>query len=395
MFKRLPPEEKVRLIKRVLAGEALSKVCREAGISRTIFYSWLKKYQQAAPGSKKIVLKSRVARGEKHWRRIAPVIERKIVKTALQNSSFSPQKISTKVGVSSHGVWNVLKNHSLNTKERRENYLYKYGNSLIKTPSTDEKLTMIRRFEEGEKVAKLCQEFNLSRPSFYKWLKRYQKASEDNKRVVLETWRPKEEEHWRHVPEAKELVLGVVHESPQLSPAKISQQLPIKAEKPILGSHGVYNLLRRLNLNTYPQRLAFAQTQPVISQVQPIPWQSRVRQVFETFVPQVAPAPPPKLASSFRRAGLPFIASLLSTTIFSTLFVFWLSIFAGQSPGVQIGLSFATISLLVGSFFFLYSMKYYFTLALVLSFSTQTTGDEGLMLVGWGGFLVLQCRVVS
>ena len=46
MRKNLPVEEKIKLIKRVQDGEAVTQVCREVGISRTLFYRWYKIYQK-------------------------------------------------------------------------------------------------------------------------------------------------------------------------------------------------------------------------------------------------------------------------------------------------------------------------------------------------------------
>ena len=75
MYKRLPVEEKVKLIKRVQAGESIAQVCREAEISRTVFYKWQKKYLQAASRIKKKVLASKVVCGKKHWKKLPAEIE--------------------------------------------------------------------------------------------------------------------------------------------------------------------------------------------------------------------------------------------------------------------------------------------------------------------------------
>ena len=45
------------------------------------------------------------------------------------------------------------------------------------------------------------------------------------------------------------------------------------------------------------------------------------------------------------------------------------------SLSAKLGLIFASTALLIGSLFFIYSMKYYFTLAIVLSFSRHTNGN--------------------
>ncbi len=54
---------------------------------------------------------------------------------------------------------------------------------------------------------------------------------------------------------------------------------------------------------------------------------------------------------------------------------------SAYTPVQQVGLSIATASLVIGFFFFLYSMKYYFSLALVLSYSRKPLAEgEGFTL---------------
>ena len=214
MYKRLPVEEKIKLIKRVRAGESVARICRDAEISRTVFYKWQKKYLQSAPRSKKKVLSSKIVYGKNHWKKLPPEIERKVLKTAIKNPSFSAAKISKLVNVSAHGVWNILKQNELNNCQKRKAYISQYGSSLIRAPVFKDKLTMIRRFKAGEKIAPLCREFCISRTTFYKWLKRYQNVSKDKKGHILHSWRPKGEKHWRFIPKAKELVLKIVVECP-------------------------------------------------------------------------------------------------------------------------------------------------------------------------------------
>src|SRR3989344_2686115 len=217
MYRRLSTEAKIALIKRIQAGESIAGVCREAQISRTILYKWLRKYSQAAPRVRRQVLASKVASGERHFRKLPKAIERKILKIALKNPAFSPAKISGLLGVGAHGAWNVLKSHRLNTQNLRENFIDIYGSSLVRPRSASDKLTVIRRFEAGEKIANLCREFGISRTIFYRWLARYRQAAQEAKREALENLRPVGARHWRFVPEARDLVLGVVARAPELS----------------------------------------------------------------------------------------------------------------------------------------------------------------------------------
>lgn len=62
----IPYKERLILLKRFRAGESVSSVCREAGISRTIFYRWLKAVKQ---DSEHKALQNKRPRGENHWRK--------------------------------------------------------------------------------------------------------------------------------------------------------------------------------------------------------------------------------------------------------------------------------------------------------------------------------------
>ncbi|MFC1727722.1 helix-turn-helix domain-containing protein, partial [Patescibacteria group bacterium] len=398
---RLSSNEKIKLIKRVKAGESVVKVCREVGISRTIFYRWQKKYEQAASRTKPKALVSRVAKEKRHWKKLSAGVERKIIKSALKNPLFSPQKLGQMVGVSGHGAWNVLKMHGLNTQESRNAYIRQYGSSLVRPARIDDKVTMIRRHKAGEKVANLCREFNISRTAYYKWLKRYNQAAQEKKRQVLSSWRPREENHWRHVPQAKELVLEIVLEKPELSSQKIAQLLPVKKGRPILGNHGVFNLLKRLNLNTIEKRLAYSQSQaPTLAPVSR--FAGTIRKLIGV-IPSISAIPPPPSLTwlrkgkpslpSFRGIALspllrPFIASLLTSLLIFNFSAYWINMIANTPTlGGKVGMVFASMALAIGGFFFTYSMKYYFTLAIVLSFSRQSEEDGGGLIANLNGRL--------
>jgi len=373
MYRRLSLEAKIDLVKRVGAGESIIKVSLEAGISRTILYRWLKKYVQAAPRAKKLVLASKIASGNKHWKRTPTATERKILKIALKNPNFSPAKIGETAGVSPHGVWNFLKRRGLNTQRARENYIAVYGSSLIRPRPASDKLTMIRRFEAGEKISGLCREFGVSRAVFYRWLNRYREVSEEKQREALENRRPRDERHWRFVPEARELILGEVIKDPALSPAKISKAVEVSTGKRILGSHGVYNLLLREGLNTIDQRQKYAQRYeqapkvPVAPLYEPQIPLFRLRQLLAPFVTV------PKLVITKPSVGLLILLlCLLPFLIIS----FWIRMVLSVPTPSILGLIFASIALTFGIFFFIYSLKYYLSVLLTLRLSQSIGGEQ-------------------
>lgn len=138
MYRRLSKEEKLELIKKVQSGGNVSKICKQAGISRTILYSWLKTRNQSL-------------RKRRHWKKLPIKIEHTIIKTALKNPSFSPKAISQLTHVSQHGVWSVLKRNGLNTKQARDVYIHNNGRSLIRSLGVNDKIAMMRRLDVGEK----------------------------------------------------------------------------------------------------------------------------------------------------------------------------------------------------------------------------------------------------
>ncbi len=310
---KLNKKERLRLIERVIIkGEPVTKVCQEAKISRTLFYRWLKRYS---------------AEGKVTSR--AP--GRPIKKT--------PPKIKKKI-------------------------------TPFKKLSPQKKLEMVEQVVKyHQPVSKVCLDFRLSRPSLYKWLKRYHLAQKDKKLEAMEDKKPQISRYSRQTPAMYEkVVLDAVAQHPQLGVKRILEVLPRIADKPIIGYHGVQNILRRHDLNTFQKRLDYAQTQ-----ITPV---TRLISFFEELGARFIVLP-----AETRTKTIRFAAIALLTT-FSTIFVLGVlghfAIIVGAAPiPSRIGLFLATSALLIGSFFFAYSIKYYLTLAVVLSFSRQA-GEEGM-----------------
>ncbi|OGK19092.1 hypothetical protein A2799_04835 [Candidatus Roizmanbacteria bacterium RIFCSPHIGHO2_01_FULL_39_24] len=227
----------------------------------------------------------------------------------------------------------------------------------------------MRRFEAGEKVAKICRDFGVSRTIFYRWLKRYE---QERSSESLESLRPAGEEHYRFIPEAPELISKIVASDPRLSPQKISTTLNSEASKKLMSPSGVYYVLKRLNLNTYQKRLVFAQSNaPAMSHVPKI---VREEKTPIGSIPSISALAPPGFLRGFF-SSRPFIIFL--STFIPALLVYILisTLFSTQGLTARIGMIFSFTSLIFGIFFFIYSLKYYLTIALVLSFSRK--GEEG------------------
>ena len=86
-------------------------------------------------------------------------------------------------------------------------------------------------------------------------------------------------------------------------------------------------------------------------------------------------SPPENTSSNWKFFGL---FSLLSFLISFVLLLFVASFFTTTGLIAKTGLLFAFTSLVFGMFFFLYSLKYYLTISLVLSHSREKEGREGV-----------------
>ncbi|MDP3888556.1 MAG: glycosyltransferase, partial [bacterium] len=365
--------QKFLLVKKALEeGSSVSFACKKVGISRVSYYRWLKKQEERG--------------GKKEERREEGRVksENLILKLALSHPEWTIQKLTKKVPKSTFFVWKVLNKKGLGARRmrkkqarhaqlfptRKQKYLATFGTRVLLLDGADKK-----------GISFACREFNVSRTLYYKWKKRQANGEilEDKKWQVA---------RWgRQTPEKYEkMILDMVAKKPALSVHRLFAQAPRVTGVPVVGYHGIQNILRRNNLNTYGRRLEFSRA-PSLPILPTTPsWLGRLKSVWDTFVPQLAPAPPPSLAlRASPLLGLrenlaaylrPFALSFASSTAFSLLLITWFSMMSSQPLGMRFGLFFASVALLMGMFFFLYSMKYYFTLALVLSFSSQGEGDQ-------------------
>src|SRR3972149_9982737 len=276
------------------------------------------------------------------------------------------------------------------------------------------KLTLIKRVQSGEKVARICREAGISRKTFYSWLKKYKKSKPNvirfkladrrfkrifsfktlnqadkllliNKvlaghapvsalcrefrlsRKTFYKWlrryqelgenglseaRPVGDAHHRAIPqENRQQVLDFVVKNPHYSVHRLAQELNF------IGHHGIQNLLAREDLNTLAKRQLFAQGYIAEPKVKVAPLYTpqmpmyRLRQLIAPFVTI------PKLVWLFTRGQILLIFILLLGFYFYK--ITWAIV---TSPaGTPVGTFFAAVSLTFGLFFFLYSLKYYLT----------------------------------
>lgn len=234
MVVRFSATEKLTLIKRFLAGERISLLCREAGISRTIFYRWIKVYKSHQDHKVKFYLNDKFSNGRNHYRKISALQENRIVLFSLKNSSFSIRMIAEEFGVSRHCVWRVLRDRGLNKESMRKAYIAKRGKRIRVSLDPSVKFKIIDRFEAGEKISVLCKEAGVSRTIFYRWFKQYRDAFPLERKAELFYSASKGDKHYRYFFEARVVVRDIIESFPGFSIRKIQ----IEAAKRI-GARGV------------------------------------------------------------------------------------------------------------------------------------------------------------
>ena len=352
----LPQRE--RILKRVLKGESVTKVCQEAGISRVLLYRWLKRYKELQ----------------------VPELNQSSKLTQIVQASVSPKK----------GI-------------------------ISKRPQYDISIR-IRAIQEvishKKSVSVVCRELNISKTIFYRWLKRYHAAGtgkvaapvvlpaqtqktdttqklipekvqtvpqktqaiaeivktpefDENKALAaLENIQAFIDRYPNQVPqEYEQLILDAAAHFPELSAHKLIQVLPLIGNRPVVGHHGIQNVLRRHDLNTYEKRLNYA----AIKSRTPLLFKPTIGSVISLLIRLF------KLPLQTRSRLVAFVSAFLLPLTLSVIFlgfINYLHIFiAAPSLAVSIGYIFSSAALFFGFFFFLYSFKYYMSIGLILVFS--------------------------
>lgn len=363
----LPVKRKIELVKRAKSGECISEICKQQRISRTILYKWIKKYRDASPRQKLNSLKLQIPKGVKHWRAFDRETERKVIKSCLEHPEYSIKKHAEKIKISPFGVWRILKRNDLNNEEKRKNRIRSLNTYKIRPRPFSEKLEMFKMYEEGKVVSDICRQYSISRGLFYRWLKRYKEAKSNVE--ALHNLRASGQKHWRHNPGAEKLILSIVENNPEYSAHKIRQELENNNKEKVLSVHGIHNILKRLGLSTYRERREFANALRVKEKAERLRHWRLPRPLM--IIKYISYLPPP--SSLFKNRHFRFFSIVfLVSFIFSFLSLNAInSVLRATTWGSVTGLFFAYFSLGFGVIFFLYSLKYYLNLAIVLSWSRK------------------------
>src|SRR3989344_694351 len=316
------------LIQRVINGESVSDVCKDARISRVLFYRWLKRYDILLPQLRGVsLLKEDDISGSIHPRPEQGFLE-------------------------------------LRYKQKGSVFIQKHRNL---TPT--ERLKIINEvLNEKESIWEIAKKYNISRITIYKWLKRYNNASIDKKNTIFESKIPQIDEYYKQTPDKYEkMVLSLVSEHPEWGIRRLFNNVPRIGNIPTVGRHGIQNVLRRNNLSTYQSRLVYAQNEitPLTRLI------SNTLSFFSRFF-TIQYTIRVRIINFF---GIAFLSSLVTLATLGIGSIFFSSF--SSSSGINIiGLIFATCALFMGSIFFIYSIKYYLSLAVVLSFNQSETVKE-------------------
>ena len=351
------------ILEKVAFGKlSKSKAAKILGVSRKTIYS--------------LLWNVRLSSNKIEQRNNRKLLYKEIIKIVLTNPLFGPLKISAelnKIGksLSVKSVWLALKDLSLDNQEKRA----KYSSNFIRRDDKFAKRTTYikvtpearkRMVEDvifaGRKVKNVTEYFGVTRKTFAKWKRRYLKARAKGLNL-LEAVSDNNARGTAHPRGASESVankvIDIVISKPYLSSQKIANELGF------IGNHGVQGILERSNLSHYEQRMALSE-----------------RTLGTIPAPVTRPAVEPVFAGE--RAGLPFIPrwQFLKTFVFTSFLTFatifsllwWINLISERALSQALGTVFASVALLMGSVFFLYSLKYYLSLAIVLSFSQQEIG---------------------
>ena len=368
IYMSLPGELKEKALFAVKNGSNVSEVARSLGVSRKAVYAWLKRKDT----------NTHYIKGKKHpnakYPKAFSYINRWVVAHPGWSARHIAQKLEAKDIKLSHVQVNyLLKRIGAEDYDRRINYARNFAGPgrLL----SDIRREIVDKAGKGTSVSALADEYKVARKTIYKWVKKYSAEGHLNDKYV------KGELHPRAIyPALTPKVLEEVDKSPELSVHSLAKVFGIS-------SWTIWDILAKHDLNTKAARVLYAESQKAqamaknASQVE-----DRTRSVFESFTPNTAPAPPPSFFSLQDSSGRfswklfikYFLASTGSSFAVTLLAIYWYRMLFINSTGpVQaLGLIFSTISLFMGAIFFLYSLKYYITLAFVLSYSQEPHNEE-------------------
>lgn len=326
---RLTSKQKIKIIRQVLRERrSVASVCRQWGITRPTYYRWLKKYQKVQPQERLSALSKKQLRDENHYRRLSAKKEQRVLAVASQKPELSVHQLATFFkDIGHHGIQNILERYNLSRHEQRLEFSQQFKKK--KERGVEEKLRAIGEYQAGKSVSRVCLEFNISRPTFYRWYREYQK-NPSQADSLLKSKRLLGEAHWKAVnPEVEKKILRLVLKHPEYSTHRIAQKIRE------VSNHGVQNVFSRNNLNTQELRLAWAQTAE-LPIARPLGILGEIKQ-FIGQIPTISAIPPPLSGIKLKFSSLfqPFFISFLISTAIFNFSAYWLRAI-NQAPALGV-----------------------------------------------------------
>ncbi len=358
------PSQKIAIIKEVIENkQSVYSVCKKYKISKVTFYKWLEIYQRARK-NRYVALKSKVREGSSHYKSLSSNSKLAVLRQVHKNPKLSCHGIAKAVELGNHAVQNLLEKEDLSRIEKRIEFSQK---PFWKRETFDRRYEMMALYEQGWNVDSICRHFKVSKPTFFKWRKRYLEAKDQDRAAALGDRYIAGEVHHKYIDRSvKDRVLEIVRGNPALSVGKLAEEVVRVEGRPTIGRHGIQDLLQKENLNTVAKRMDWAGgyiTEPAISPIQiwetPIPKLSVWRLIFAPFktVPKWVIKHP----------------ALWPVIFPATFFLAWV---VEVDKLMRPVLFFPFVALTFGMFFFLYSLKYYFSLIMVMKVAQSGGGVQ-------------------
>lgn len=201
-------------------------VCKEAGISRKTFYSWRNLLRSSVRTPKIKILSPRYLSGKNHPKSKRHLFRNYLLPLALAHPEWGSRKLCSELipifgKVSNHTVYNALEDFDLGTKEKRETFcqtrhlsrqiLPVYKSLPLRLSPTIRKRSIEEYLFDHRPMDEICCEYSCSRKTFYKWLKRYLSAKNNNEDLldVLQDHYRKGSQHYKLLSEDKiQAILG-------------------------------------------------------------------------------------------------------------------------------------------------------------------------------------------
>ncbi|QQS39292.1 glycosyltransferase [Candidatus Woesebacteria bacterium] len=366
-----PSEKETIVLECIGNNKSITKLAKKYKVSRKTLYSWLKRYKNSANRNKNKALVNAYVKGKDHPKSKVSSIKSKVIRIVSAHPEWGARSISNELkkqgcDIGFFAVHTFLQSMSIERRDLRESFATNYTGPGRYMP--DVKLEIINKFRQGETVSSLSDSYAISRKTLYQWIRKIQNISDVSKYDLADAYVSGEKHPFAVYPKIEAHLLSIVKKHPDYSIHKLAELLPVS-------SWTVWSTLSRNGLSTYTERQRFANQGGVIGKTDYSP---QVRSTLEQFMPTLAPAPPPvsssriktNLKPSYKQLARHFLFSAISSLIVALTTRYWVSILISASSFSEgIGLVLATVALFSGGIFFLYSLKYYLTLAVVLSYS--------------------------